>query len=131
MPVKKIKIENTSYDVHDARIEGIDSSPVSGSTNIVTSGGVYSELLAVAYMGEDDGATTDPSFDAATDTVWNKEQTLSSAQQAQARDNLGLSAVAATGDYSDLLNAPAFYAGTIAPSSSLGKDGDIYLQISS
>lgn len=43
--VSKIKLpDNTEVNIKDSRIPGIDSTPTSGSTNPVTSGGVYSAL---------------------------------------------------------------------------------------
>lgn len=51
---------------------------------------------------------------------------------AWAKDSLA--AVASSGSYNDLSNKPAvptYYTGTGAPASSLGSDGDIYLQITS
>lgn len=45
MAISKVKLPNNSVqDVHDSRIAGVDSSPASGSGNVVTSGGVYSEV---------------------------------------------------------------------------------------
>lgn len=46
-------------------------------------------LEGMVICTDDDGSATTASFDAQTDTVWNKAQTLSSAQQAQARSNIG------------------------------------------
>jgi len=85
-----------------------DSTPIASSTNPVTSGGVKialdlkanqsttytkTEVDAlfddVAYLGDDDGQATTLDFDPQADTVWNKAQTLGSAQQAQARNNIG------------------------------------------
>lgn len=43
----------------------------------------------MVYLSDDDGSATTASFDAQADTVWHKAQTLSSAQQAQARSNIG------------------------------------------
>ena len=41
MAVNKIKLpNNTVQDIHDARIPGVDSTPTSGSTNVVTSDGI-------------------------------------------------------------------------------------------
>ena len=45
---KKIQIGNTKYDLIDSRIPGIDSSPSSGSDNVVKSGGVYTALAEKA-----------------------------------------------------------------------------------
>lgn len=85
-----------------------DSTPTASSTNPVTSGGVKTALDLkanqsttytktevdalfddVAYLGDDDGQATTLDFDPQADTVWNKAQTLGSAQQAQARNNIG------------------------------------------
>ena len=85
-----------------------DSAPTASSTNPVTSGGVKAALDLkanqsttytktevdalfedVAYLGDDDGTATTLDFDPQADTVWNKAQTLGSAQQAQARNNIG------------------------------------------
>lgn len=45
MAVKKVKLpNNTTVDINDARIVGIDSTPTSASENVVTSGGVYTAL---------------------------------------------------------------------------------------
>lgn len=46
-------------------------------------------LEGMVICTDDDGSATTASFDAQADTVWNKAQTLSSAQQAQARTNIG------------------------------------------
>lgn len=47
----------------------------------------------MVYLSDDDGSATTASFDAQADTVWNKTQVLSSAQQAQARANIGAGTV--------------------------------------
>lgn len=45
MAIKKVKLpNNTVVDINDARIPGVDSTPTSGSTNVVTSGGVQAAL---------------------------------------------------------------------------------------
>lgn len=46
-------------------------------------------LEGMVICTDDDGSASTASFDAQADTVWNKAQTLSSAQQAQARSNIG------------------------------------------
>lgn len=46
-------------------------------------------LEGMVICTDDDGSATTASFDAQADTVWNKAQTLGSAQQAQARSNIG------------------------------------------
>lgn len=53
MAIKKVKLPNNSVvDINDARISGIDTTPTSGSTNVVTSGGVYSAFGNVLYLGD-------------------------------------------------------------------------------
>lgn len=43
--VSKIKLPSGSeYNIKDARITGVDSSPTSGSTNVVTSDGIYNAI---------------------------------------------------------------------------------------
>lgn len=45
MAIKKVKLpNNTVVDINDSRISGVDSTPTSGSTNVVTSSGVYAAL---------------------------------------------------------------------------------------
>lgn len=48
---------------------------------------------SAAILGEDDGEATSLDFDPQADTVWNKAQILSSAQQQQARANIGAGTV--------------------------------------
>lgn len=60
------------------------------------------ELFAAIYPSE--SVTPTPSFNAESDTVWNKPQTLSAAQKAQARQNIGASDF--SGNYNDLSNKP-------------------------
>ena len=43
--VTKIKLpDNSEYNIKDYRIPGVDSTPTSGSNNVVTSGGVYNTI---------------------------------------------------------------------------------------
>lgn len=43
--VSKIKLPSgNEYNIKDARITGVDSTPTSGSTNVVTSDGIYNQL---------------------------------------------------------------------------------------
>ena len=88
--IKHIKVNGTSHDINDSRIDAIDSTLSTSSDNPVENSTITDEFGLVTYLGEEDGTTTDPDFDAATDTVWTKAQTLSSAQQAQARANIGI-----------------------------------------
>ena len=85
-----------------------DSTPIASSSNPVTSGGVKTALDLkanqsttytktevdamyddVVFLGDPAGSASSASFDAQADTVWNKAQVLSAAQQAQARSNIG------------------------------------------
>ena len=43
----------------------------------------------VAYLDDAEGSAYSADFDPQTDTVWNKQQTLTAAQKAQARTNIG------------------------------------------
>lgn len=42
--IKKINVGGTDYNIIDSRIPGIDTTPTSGSANVVTSGGVYAAI---------------------------------------------------------------------------------------
>lgn len=43
--ISKIKLpDNSVVNIKDARITGVDTTPTSGSTNVITSGGVYTAL---------------------------------------------------------------------------------------
>lgn len=47
MAISKVKLpNNTTQEVHDYRITGVDTSPVSGSAKVITSGGVYTALAS-------------------------------------------------------------------------------------
>ena len=55
MAISKVKLpDNSVQDIMDSRITGVDSSPTSGSSNVVTSGGAYNEIHPAI-------ATTQPS----------------------------------------------------------------------
>lgn len=57
--IKKVKLpDGTTHDVNDARITGIDNTPVQNSTNVVTSGGLYTELIDVVHQGDTIGSAT-------------------------------------------------------------------------
>lgn len=44
--VSKIKLPDSSeYNIKDYRIPGVDTTPTSGSDNVVTSGGVYEAII--------------------------------------------------------------------------------------
>ena len=46
MAIRKIKIpgQSQAIELYDARISGIDTSPVNGSGNLITSGAVFNAL---------------------------------------------------------------------------------------
>jgi hypothetical protein len=90
MAIRRIQVGGVSRDIYDARIDAIDSSLSTSSVNPVQNAAIGTEFSKVAYMGEAGDSVEIPDFDPASDTVWNKEQTLSSAQQAQARANIGI-----------------------------------------
>ena len=47
MAISKVKLpNNTTQEVHDYRITGVDSSPVASSAKVITSGGVYTALAS-------------------------------------------------------------------------------------
>ena len=51
--VSKIKLpNNTTVNIKDYRIPGVDTSPTSGSDNVVTSGGVYTALSSYALSAD-------------------------------------------------------------------------------
>lgn len=59
MAIKKVKLpNNTVVDINDPRIPGVDSTPTSGSTNVVTSGGLYTEFTKVVYLGDEAGSAS-------------------------------------------------------------------------
>lgn len=59
MAVRKIKIgNNQALDIHDARISGVDTSPVSGSENVITSGAVYTAINNISSGGKVSCGTT-------------------------------------------------------------------------
>jgi len=51
MAIKKLQLpDNSSQDIHDARITGVDSTPTASSTNVVTSGGVATAISNVEHF---------------------------------------------------------------------------------
>lgn len=45
MAISKVKLpDNTTQDIKDSRIQGVDSTPTANSQNVVTSGGAYSGI---------------------------------------------------------------------------------------
>lgn len=66
-----------------------DISGKANSVDVYTKSQVDGMIEDVVYLGDTIGNETTADFDAQADTVWHKAQTLSSAQQAQARSNIG------------------------------------------
>ena len=63
MAISKVKLpDNTTQDIHDSRIPGVDTAVTSGSSNVVTSGGVYAAIPTVPDL------STNVSADKASNT---------------------------------------------------------------
>lgn len=69
-----------------------DDAPTRGSAKPITSDAVAVALEDVAFIGDEIGIAPPPGvdFNAYSDTVWNKRQTLSQAQKDQVKENLGI-----------------------------------------
>lgn len=69
--------------------------PATKTSRITNASGTNLDTLLedVSYFGDTVGNVTTADFNAQTDTVWNKTQVLSAAQQAQARTNIGAGTV--------------------------------------
>ena len=53
--VSKIQLpDNTTLNIKDYRITGVDTTPTSGSSNVVTSGGVYTAIASNNTTGATD-----------------------------------------------------------------------------
>lgn len=63
------------------------------ASSVYTKTQVDDMIEDVAYFGDTVGNVTTADFNAQSDTVWNKTQVLSAAQQAQARTNIGAGTV--------------------------------------
>lgn len=69
--------------------------PATKTSRVTDANGTNLDTLLedVSYFGDTVGNVTTADFNAQTDTVWNKTQVLSAAQQAQARTNIGAGTV--------------------------------------
>lgn len=68
--IRKIKFGNETHDVYDSRIPDIDTTPTSGSENMVTSGGIYTALASKANASDvPSGALTTAEIQAIWDDV--------------------------------------------------------------
>lgn len=135
MAIKKVKLpNNTVVDINDSRIPGVDSTPTSGSTNVVTSGGVKTALdeatvteATVSGWGftKNTGTLTGVSFNGTTAPVsggvasisvtipaapGTLNTTATTEQSTRASEALSgsitLHKISKTGSYSDLSNKP-------------------------
>lgn len=80
----------------------------------------------MVYLSDDDGSATTASFDAQADTVWHKAQTLSSAQQAQARSNIGAQEALVSGTNIKTINNESILgSGNITVSGGGGGGGNV------
>lgn len=80
----------------------------------------------MVYLSDDDGSATTASFDAQADTVWHKAQTLSSAQQAQARSNIGAQEQLVSGTNIKTINNQSLLgSGNISISGGSGGGGNV------
>lgn len=83
-------------------------------------------LEGMVICTDDDGSASTASFDAQADTVWNKAQTLSSAQQAQARSNIGAQEQLVSGTNIKTINGESILgAGNITVSGGSGGGGNV------
>ena len=78
MAISKVKLpNNTTQDIHDSRIAAIDSAPASGSTNVVTSGGVYTAIENAGGGIENVAVTVGPNSGTPTGSATLTDGTLS------------------------------------------------------
>lgn len=55
--ITKIKLPNNSVvNIKDSRIPGVDTEPTPGSNNVVTSGGIYTEIVDAVHQGDSIGS---------------------------------------------------------------------------
>lgn len=111
MAIKKVKLpNNTVVDINDSRISGVDSTPTSGSINVVTSGGV-AEAISINTPGT-------------LDTTATTAQTTSASESLSGTVNLHK--VAKTGTYSDLIDKPTAFAEMIFAGGTRNVANDTY-----
>ena len=102
-----------------------DISGKANSVDVYTKLEVDDMIEDVAYLGDAVGSETTADFDAQADTVWNKAQTLSSAQQAQARSNIGAQEALVSGTNIKTINNESILGnGNITISSGGGDSGE-------
>lgn len=75
-------------------------------TKAETATQISNAMTNVAYVGGNEGTAPSVEFDPETDTVHVTAQTLSAAQQLQARTNIGAGTSSFSGSYNDLTNKP-------------------------
>ena len=82
-------------------------------------------LEGMVICTDDDGSATTASFDAQADTVWNKTQVLSAAQQAQARTNISAQEALVSGTNIKTINNESILgSGNITISGGSGGSGE-------
>lgn len=96
------------------------------ASTVYTKTEVDSIVEDMVYLSDDDGSATTASFDAQADTVWHKAQTLSSAQQAQARSNIGAQEQLVSGTNIKTINNQSLLgSGNISISGGSGGGGNV------
>lgn len=84
--ISKVKLpDNTTVNIKDSRISGIDSTPTSSSGNIITSGGVYSALSD--YLPLSGGDMEDGAYIRLTETDGQDEYSTSISSTSVEVDN--------------------------------------------
>lgn len=96
------QVVSSSYPDAMNAIDGeVEVEFTSVLNNILPEGGSADLPDNIAYIGDEPGGeAVVPEFNAFSDTVWNKAQTLSSEQKAQVLRNLGLDSLIVDGETS-------------------------------
>ena len=108
--IDEVNFGNGYQPLHDKRIPGIDTTPTSGSDNVVTSGGIYSAVSAKytkpsgGIPASDIASGVIPSAPGSLVTNATTAQTTSSGEAMSG--TITLHKIAKTGTYSDLIGTP-------------------------
>lgn len=95
------------------------------ASSVYTKAQVDDMIEDVAYFGDTVGNVVTADFNAQSDTVWNKTQVLSSAQQAQARANINAQEALVSGTNIKTINNESILgSGNITISGGGGGDGE-------
>lgn len=96
------------------------------ASSVYTKAETDTMLEGMVICTDDDGSASTASFDAQADTVWHKAQTLSSAQQAQARSNIGAQEALVSGTNVKTINNESILgSGNITISGGSGGGGNV------